>query len=49
MAITDKAKYLVGMRDLTRQYPQLQMPLEIKTHTVYGEHANNSAKRAHTE
>ncbi len=36
MAITDKSKYLAGMRDLTLQYPQLDMPLQIKTRKVLG-------------
>lgn len=41
MAITDKAKYLIGMRDLTLQYPQLDMPMTIQTRKVHPALAND--------
>jgi len=49
MAITDKSKYLIGMRDLSLQYPQLQMPLEIKAPRIVGAHDNKSTNRVVVE
>jgi len=49
MAITDKAKYLLGMRDLTLQYPNMAMPLEIKARKVYGAHNVEDPSRVTAE
>jgi len=45
MAITDKAKYLMGMRDLTLQYPNLTMPLTITDRQLYSSRAHNGPTR----